>query len=63
MKERPMPPDIRRKLFDVRCRSKSGGTLSEEDRALISKCWARWPDEYRAMEREVFEATKPFGAM
>lgn len=63
VKKEPMPPDIRRKLFDVRCRSKSGQALSEDDRLLINRCWALWPEEFRAMEREVFEATKPFGSM
>lgn len=58
----PMPPDVRRKLFDIRCRSKRGEYLSEQDRRMISECWSRWPDDYRAMEREVFEETKPFGA-
>ena len=57
-----MPPDVRRKLFDIRCRSKRGEYLSEEERKLISLCWSRWPEDYRAMEAEVFEETKPFGA-
>lgn len=57
-----MPPEIRRRCFELKCRSKEGRPLSKEDQAFLLDCFNRFPKEYGAMEKEVFEATKPFGA-
>lgn len=57
-----MPPDVWRRLFDIRCRSKEGRAVSDEERRFYSMCFDKWPDDYRAMEKDVFNATKPFGA-
>ena len=60
--EQKMPYDVRETLFKVRCRAKRGDPLSREDTALIEECFEKWPDDYEAMSREVFEATAPFGS-
>lgn len=52
----------RDRLFSLRCRSKRGEHLSKEDVEFLEHCWKKWPKEYEAMQREVFEATKPFGS-
>lgn len=61
-KKTEMPPDVRRRLFDIRCRSKEGRAVSDEERRFYSMCFDKWPEEYKAMEKDVFDATKPFGS-
>jgi hypothetical protein len=58
-----MPPEIRRRLFRIRCKGKQGQTLTEEETQFFKDCYRRWPEEYAAMTQEVFEATKPFGSL
>lgn len=57
-----MPEDTRRKLFDIRCRSKRGAHLAPEEIRFLSECFAKWPKQYEAMGRLVFEETAPFGS-
>lgn len=57
-----MPFDIREKLFRLRCKSKQGMLLTEEETDFCRKCFSEYPVEYSEMSREVFEATKPFGS-
>ena len=57
-----MPPETKQRCFDLRCRSKRGEKLSRKDSQFLQKCFDKYPEEYGAMDREVFDATKPFGA-
>jgi hypothetical protein len=50
------------KVFELRCRSKRGERLWPEEHNLIEKAYKANPKKYGAMEKAVFEATKPFGA-
>ena len=54
---------VRDRLFQLRCRSKKGEHLSPEDIDFLESCWKRWPKEYEAMGRAVFDATAPFGSL
>jgi len=47
------------KLFILRCKTKSGERLSEEDQKFCELMFKKFPEEYRAMNKEIFEATKP----
>lgn len=51
-----------RAVFKVRCRSKDGELISDEDLALISRARAEDQKRYRAMDPDVFDATVPFGS-
>lgn len=51
------------KVFELRCRSKRGESLSEEQRALVERAWRTDPKRYNAMEEDVFVATAPFGSI
>ena len=57
-----MPPDVWRRLFDIRCKSKEGRVLTAEEEWYYRECFIKWPEDYKAMEKDVFNATKPFGA-
>lgn len=57
-----MPNESRRRLFDLRCRSKRGEYLRPEDITFLDDCWKRWPIQYASMSGLVFEETKPFGS-
>ncbi len=57
-----MPPDERKRLFEVRCKSKRGGQLTPQEVRFLDQCYRRYREQYRAMEQAVFDATKPFGA-
>lgn len=59
---RRMPDDIRDKCFRIRCQSKEGRGLADEDQRSLMKWRKAYPDDYAAMEHEVFEATRPFGS-
>jgi hypothetical protein len=51
-----------RQLFRVRCASKQGQRLSDEDRELIERAHRADPKRYAAMDDDVFDATVPFGS-
>lgn len=65
-----MPPSSRGKLtekdwqlvFKARCESKQGRALTPEARALVEAAWREDKERYAAMERDVFNATVPFGS-
>lgn len=57
-----MPVDIRERCFKLRCKSKRGERMHEDENAFLVDCWHRWPKEYAEMSESVFEATKPFGS-
>lgn len=50
------------RVFDVRCRSKRGEALSDDDRALIGAAFASDKGRYAAMNGDVFDATVPAGS-
>lgn len=47
------------KLFRIRCKSKSGGGLVEEESKFCEEMFKKFPKEYKAMNDEIFEATRP----
>lgn len=51
-----------RKVFELRCKSKRGHGLSENEQALVERAYRADPARYAAMNGEVFQATLPFGA-
>ena len=52
----------RDRLFSIKCRSKQGRYISRDDTKFCEKMLKLYPTEYKAMEVEVFESTKPFGS-
>lgn len=50
------------RVFELRCRSKRGDSLSEKEHELCVKAFEQDEKRYSNMEKDVFEATKPFGA-
>jgi len=56
-----MPDETRWELFEIRCRSKRGASLSRSELEYCMECLDKWPEDYVAMESEVFEATRPVG--
>lgn len=50
------------KVFALRCRSKRGEHLSDEDRSLVDAAFASDEKRYAEMEPDVFDATVPFGS-
>lgn len=51
-----------RDVFQLRCKSKSGGTLSTAERALVEAAYQEDETRYGGMEIDVFNATVPFGS-
>lgn len=52
-----------RDVFRLRCKSKSGGTLSVTERALVEAAYQEDETRYGDMEIDVFNATVPFGSI
>ncbi len=50
------------RVFRVRCKSKSGHQLADEERELVTRAHQQDPDRYAAMNDDVFVATAPFGS-
>lgn len=50
-------------VFDLRCKSKRGQGLSEVEQKTLYEAWKADPDRYNGLDKDVFEATKPFGAL
>jgi len=50
------------KTFDIKCRSKSGTPPSRKELKFLIKMMQTYPEKYHAMEKDVFEATRPFGS-
>jgi hypothetical protein len=50
------------KVFEVRCRGKQGRTVSSEEQDLCQTAYKSDVERYRKMQREVFNATVPFGS-
>jgi hypothetical protein len=50
------------RVFEIRCRSKRGYDLTDQDRELIARAFELDGDRYAAMNHDVFVATAPFGS-
>lgn len=50
-------------MFNARCKTKQGQLLSDEERALVDAAFESDRKRYASMERDVFNATAPFGSM
>lgn len=57
-----MTKEERDKVFAICCASKRGQHVSSDSLEYCAKMAKKYPQEYKALGREVFEATKPFGA-
>lgn len=57
-----MKAEDKQKLFDICCRGKRGEYLPSEAIKFCEKMLEEYPDEYKAMQKDVFEATKPYGS-
>ena len=57
------PPDIDwSAIFRLRCRSKSGTALSQQELARCEAAYKADPQRYIAMNTDIFEETAPCGA-
>jgi len=61
-RKRTLTKDDWHKVFGLRCRSKRGQRLSEDEQALVDAAYRQDVDRYAAMEPDVFDATVPFGS-
>ncbi len=50
------------RVFEIRCRSKRGEHVPDDDMRLCETAYAEDGDRYTALGPRVFEATKPVGA-
>jgi len=50
------------KVFAARCQSKQGRAISKEERALLDAAYKSDKDRYAAMNKDIFNATVPFGS-
>lgn len=50
------------KVFKARCQSKQGRPVSEEERRLVDVAFETDQARYAAMDKDVFNATVPFGS-
>lgn len=51
-----------RKVFELRCRSKRGQRLSDEEQTLVDAAYRQDRKRYGALEPDIFDATVPFGS-
>jgi hypothetical protein len=61
--ESKMEEHDRIRCFQLRCKSKRGQYLHDTELQFLTLMFTVYPDEYTAMSREIFEATKPYGAI
>lgn len=50
------------RVFDLRCKSKRGEMLSDDEMKIIVRAYQSDRRRYADMEPRVFEKTKPFGS-
>lgn len=53
----------RAKLFDIKCRSKSGKPVTKREHQFARKMFEKYPDEYGEDEAKVIIATWPIGSI
>jgi len=61
-KRQPLTEAEWREVFRIRCRSKSGSGITPEELKLCKRALACDGKRYAAMDKDVFEATRPFGS-
>jgi len=52
----------RKRCFELRCKSKNGQHLRPEEMKFLAHVLRDYPEWYRSLNKDVFEATKPFGS-
>jgi hypothetical protein len=57
-----MPADVRDRCLKLRMRSKRGEWISPQELNFLESCWQQWPEDYKAIGREAFIETAPFGS-
>ena len=50
------------RVFRIRCASKQGQRVTEEEHALINRAYAENSKRYGGMDADVFDATVPAGS-
>lgn len=58
----PKSPIDWERVFELRCLSKQGFPIAQEQRELLQRAHALDPKRYAALDDKVFKATAPFGA-
>lgn len=58
-----MTEEERNKVFELRCKSKSGEKITKKELGYLMEMYKKSPLEYSAMNDQVFQATKPFGSI
>jgi hypothetical protein len=61
-KRRQLSDDDWARVFSARCQSKQGRPISDEDRRLCDAAYKSDGKRYAALDRDVFNATVPFGS-
>lgn len=51
-----------RRVFKLRCETKQGHAITDDDLRLVERAHRENPERYRATEGDVFNATVPFGS-
>jgi hypothetical protein len=62
VKRKKLTEEQWRVVFQLRCRSKQGQHLAQEDRELLAVAFNEDSKRYGAMEPDVFNTTAPFGS-
>lgn len=62
MKPKPISEMEWERVFRIRCASKEGRGMSEDDRALITRAYEADPKRYASMNDDIFDATVPIGS-
>lgn len=50
------------KVFTLRCKSKTGGKITRTEIRYLESMMKKYSEEYKSMDKEIFEETKPFGS-
>ena len=50
------------KVFHLRCQSKRGKGLTDDEQALLAAAFQSDEQRYAALDADVFDATVPFGS-
>ena len=61
MNKKAMLSSMRARCKKLRIASRQGICPVLEDMTFLESCYAKYPDEYKAIGQEVFEETRPFG--
>jgi len=62
MKKRKLTESEWSRVFTIRCKTKQGQAVSQEERDLVDAAFKSDKKRYGAMEPDVFDATVPFGS-